>query len=62
MIEYFGDEYHDSEEARRDDAERDAKLTRAGYVTVYVTKNDLRNPASIIARIEAARSVGRAAG
>jgi hypothetical protein len=49
--EYLGDVDHASVGARRADAARDDELRLAGIRVLYVTKQDLRDPAALIATI-----------
>lgn len=58
VVEYDGSD-HESGRARSADAARDRRIRELGYVVVRVTRDDLRDPAGLLARIvQAAATAG----
>lgn len=55
-IEYAGRDHHSSPPQREKDAVRDARLRTLGIHVVHVTKQDLRDPAALRARLLAIRA------
>ncbi|MGH8934264.1 MAG: hypothetical protein ACRDZO_27420 [Egibacteraceae bacterium] len=55
ILEYDGEEYHDSELGRARDRPRDQELKRRGYHVDHLTKADLRHPDATRARVLAVR-------
>lgn len=55
VCEYLGEAAHGSGEQRARDDERDRRIRRLGYLPVYVTKDDLKQPQVLLARVLGAR-------
>lgn len=57
VVEYLG-AGHDSPVTRARDTDRDRRLRVMGYVVLYVTAADLRDPVALLARVRAATASG----
>lgn len=55
-LEYLGEDGHHSDEQRRRDDARDRKIRRLGYHVEYFTKEEVRNPEVLRARVLAVRN------